>query len=151
MPSGSNAETVLQTFAILGRGTDDPSAHFRLLVWQDTLRLGRDHPWTGTGLNTFSWAFPLYKRPMSGELHYTHTENDYLQAFAEGGLLFMTFLTLTLLWGGAQLLSGWSRSERPYARGLGLGLLVDWPPCCSIASATSICTSRPMRSSSCSC
>ena len=117
------AEKVLQTFASIRLGTDDPAAHFRLLVWQDTLRLGREYPWTGTGLNTFSWAFPLYKRPMWGNLHYTHTENDYLQAFAEGGLPLIALLVLTLVWGGAQLLSGWSRSQGSHERGLGLGLL----------------------------
>jgi len=117
------AEKVLQTFASIRLGTDNPAAHFRLLVWQDTLRLGREYPWTGTGFNTFSWAFPLYKRPMWGNLHYTHTENDYLQAFAEGGLPFIALLVLTLVWGGAQLLSGWSRSQGSHARGLGLGLL----------------------------
>jgi O-antigen ligase len=118
-----NSEKVLQTFAILRLGTDDSAAHFRLLVWQDTLRLGRDYPWTGTGLNTFSWAFPLYKRPMWGNLHYTHTENDYVQAFAEGGLPFIGLLALTLAWGGAQLLTGWMKNQRSYERGLGLGLL----------------------------
>ena len=118
-----NSEKVLQTFAILRLGTDDPSAHFRLLVWQDTLRLGRDYRWTGTGLNTFSWAFPPYQRPMWGQRHYTHTENDYLQAFAEGGLPFLTLLVLALILGGTQLLSGWSRSQGSHERGLGLGLL----------------------------
>lgn len=116
-------EKVLQTFAILRRGTDDPSAHFRLLVWQDTLRLGREYPWTGTGLNTFSWAFPPYQRPMWGQRHYTHAENDYVQAFAEGGLPFLTLLVLALIVGGTQLLTGWSRSQGSRERGLGLGLL----------------------------
>jgi len=118
-----NSEKVLQTFAILRLGTDDSAAHFRLLVWQDTLRLGREYPWTGTGLNTFSWACPPYQRPMWGQRHYTHAENDYLQAFAEGGLPFIALLALTLVWGGAQLLSGWSRSQGSHERGLGLGLL----------------------------
>jgi O-antigen ligase len=116
-------EKVLQTFAILWLGTADPSAQGRLLVWEDTLRLGRAFLWSGTGLNTFSWAFPLYKRPLSGQVLYTHTENDYLQAFAEGGLPLVTFLALALLWGGAQLQNRWSESERPFERGLGLGLL----------------------------
>jgi O-antigen ligase len=118
-----NADKVLKTFAILWHRSDDLSAQARLLVWQDTLRLGRDYPWTGTGLNTFSWAFLLYQRPQRGQLFYTHAENDYLQAFAEGGLLLVTFLALALLWGGAQLLNRWSESERPFERGLGLGLL----------------------------
>jgi O-antigen ligase len=119
-----NAEKVVQTFAILWLGTDDPSAQGRLLVWRDTLRLGRDYPWSGSGLNTFSWIFPLYKRSLSGlPLMYTHAENDYLQSFAEGGLPLLTLLALALIWGGAQLLNGWSKSRGSYERGLGLGVL----------------------------
>ncbi|HZY30296.1 MAG TPA: O-antigen ligase family protein [Candidatus Methylomirabilis sp.] len=118
-----NAKKVVQTFAILWLGTADPSAQGRLLVWQDTLRLGREYLWSGSGLNTFSWIFPLYKRPLSGQALYTHTENDYLQAFAEGGLPFLTLFVLALIVGGTQLLSGWSRGQRSYERGLGLGLL----------------------------
>jgi O-antigen ligase len=117
------AEKVLQTFAILRLGTDDPSASGRLLVWEDTLRLGREYPWTGTGLNTFSWAFPPYQRPMWGQRHYTHAENDYLQAFAEGGLPLVSIIALGLVRGGAKLLRGWSKRQREYERGLGLGLL----------------------------
>ncbi len=118
-----NADKVLKTFAIVWVGTGDVSTQGRLLIWQDTLHLGRDYRWSGTGLNTFSWAFPLYKRPQRDQLFYTHAENDYLQAFAEGGLLLVTLLALALLWGGAQLLNRWSESERPFERGLGLGLL----------------------------
>ena len=118
-----NADKVLQTFAILWLGTADPSAQGRLFVWQDTLRLGLDYRWIGTGLNTFSWAFLLYQRPQRGQLFYSHAENDYLEAFADGGLPLVVLLAFVLLWGGAQLLTRWSESERPFERGLGLGLL----------------------------
>ena len=52
-----------------------------------------------------------------------HSENDYLEALAEGGLLFVAILALALVWGGARLLSDWSASQRSHDRGLGLGLL----------------------------
>ena len=116
-------EKVLQTFAILWLGTDDPSARGRLLVWLDALRLGRDYRWTGTGLNTFAWAFPLYKGPRIDQALYVYTHNDYLQAFTEGGLLLLLLLALAMVWGGGQLLNSWSEHERPYPRGIGLGLL----------------------------
>ena len=116
-------ERALKTFAIFWLGANDLSAHSRLLVWLDTLRLGRDYRWIGTGLNTFAWAFPLYKSPLSGQVLYSHAENDYFQAFAEGGLPFVALLAFALLWGGAQLLNGWSESQSLYERGIGLGLL----------------------------
>lgn len=118
-----NPDRVLQTFAIIQLGTDDPSFHGRVLIWQDTLRLGHDFRWSGTGLDTYIWAFPLYKGPLVGQDEYDFAHNDYLQAFAEGGVPLMAILALALLWGGIQLLNGWSRHEGTHTRGIGLGLL----------------------------
>ncbi len=118
-----NSDRVLQTFAILWRGTDDPSFHGRILVWQDTLRLGHDFRWSGTGLDTYIWAFPLYKQPLLGQDVYDYAHNDYLQAFAEGGLPLIAIFALAILWGGTQLLNAWSEHEGSHAQGIGLGLL----------------------------
>lgn len=118
-----NPDRVLQTFAILWRGTDDPSFQSRILVWQDTLRLGHDFRWSGTGLDTYIWAFPLYKQPPIGQAVYDYAHNDYLQTFAEGGLPLVAIFALALLWGGTQLLNGWSQHEGTHTRGIGLGLL----------------------------
>ena len=118
-----NPDRVLRTFGILWLGTDDPSFHGRILVWEDTLRLGHDFRWIGTGLDTYIWAFPLYRRPLIGQDVYDYAHNDYLQAFAEGGLPLVAILALALLWGGTQLLNAWSQHEGSHSRGLGLGLL----------------------------
>lgn len=117
-------DVVPRTLAILRVGIGDASAHSRFLIWQDTLRIGQDYPWIGTGLNTFDRVFPLYyRRPSQDYFFYSHAHNDYLQTFAEGGLLLAAVLALGLFWGGGQLLNGWRHTEGTHARGIGLGLL----------------------------
>lgn len=72
-----------------------PSATFRLDAWGNTLRVAADHPWTGTGLGTFRWAYPAYQR--EGEwMVWREAHNEYLQFLAEGGLV----SALIGLWGG---------------------------------------------------
>src|SRR5262249_23709752 len=33
----------------------------RAATWRSTLHMIGEHPWTGTGLGTFPWAFPAYR------------------------------------------------------------------------------------------
>ncbi|MBI5128463.1 MAG: O-antigen ligase family protein [Rhodopseudomonas palustris] len=35
----------------------------RIEAWKSTLRIIADHPWFGTGMGTFTWAFPPYRSP----------------------------------------------------------------------------------------
>lgn len=80
-----NPDRVLRTFGILWLGTDDPSFHGRILVWQDTLRLGHDFRWSGTGLDTYIWAFPLYKRPLIGQAVYDYATTTTCRHSPKGG------------------------------------------------------------------
>jgi O-antigen ligase len=57
----------------------------RRQVWSDTLRVVRDFPIAGTGLDTFGTAMLLYQTDR--DLHFQEAHNDYLQLAAEGGLL----------------------------------------------------------------
>ncbi len=59
----------------------------RLAVWQATMRMIRDHPWFGTGLGTFVWSFPAYRRAdvsMAGM--WDHAHNTLLELTAEMGI-----------------------------------------------------------------
>lgn len=55
-------------------------------IWQDTWRMARDVPLTGTGLNTFGDASLIYQTT-DLHLHFEEAHSDYLQLLAEGGLL----------------------------------------------------------------
>jgi O-antigen ligase len=67
----------------------------RLIVWQDTLAMGASYPLFGSGFGTFSAAYPSYR---SSEVRkfYKHAHNDYIQLFAEGGIV-GSLLSLMLL------------------------------------------------------
>ncbi len=62
-------------------------------LWNDSLRLIRDFPLTGTGFGTFVSSYQKY-RTFPGELTADHAENDYIELLAEGGII-------------SFLLSGW--------------------------------------------
>ena len=64
----------------------DESLRLRREVWRDTLRIVRDFPLTGTGLNTFG-AATLGYQTVRTDLHFREAHNDYLQVAAEGGML----------------------------------------------------------------
>lgn len=63
--------------------------HTRLSLYRSTFRMIMDHPWFGSGLGTFAWAFPVYR---SGDISmygvYDRAHNTLLEIAAEAGLPF---------------------------------------------------------------
>ena len=70
------------------------SAGGRISAWRDTLRIVRDFPLAGTGLNTYGVAMELYQSERAIQFHEAH--NDYLQLAAEGGVLVGVPILITL-------------------------------------------------------
>ena len=64
----------------------DPPSEFRLRIYQDTLAMIGDQPWTGTGLGTFAGVFPQYRRASLVTFNALHPESDWLMLVAEAGL-----------------------------------------------------------------
>lgn len=97
----------------------------RVEIWEPGLRMAADHPWTGTGIGTFRWAFPRY-RPDGFTVTYHHAHNDYLQIATEAGLLALP----VMLWGiiillrrGLSRQKGEHRLQEMTRWGAGVGLL----------------------------
>lgn len=67
--------------------TASEDAGGRIGAWRDTIRIIRDFPVFGVGLNGFGSAMLVYQ---SGDrrMFYREAHNDYLQIAAEGGVLF---------------------------------------------------------------
>jgi O-antigen ligase len=79
------------------RSVDDFTASGgRAVVWSDTWKMALDFPVVGTGFGTFAAVYPLYRSP-EVRLFFDHAHNDALQAFAEGGVVGVAFLTLILV------------------------------------------------------
>ena len=58
----------------------------RIGLWEDTLRMVRDFPLAGVGLNTYGVGMLAYQTHGT-EAYAVEAHNDYLQLAAEGGLL----------------------------------------------------------------
>jgi tetratricopeptide (TPR) repeat protein len=59
----------------------------RVVLWEDSLGMVRDFPVLGVGLGCWSELFPHYHRPPWRSGRFLESHNDYLQLFAETGLV----------------------------------------------------------------
>jgi O-antigen ligase len=79
----------------------EDAAAYRLVAWKDTLRLVRETPFIGSGLDTFATRFPA-ARSFSTDLIWTHAHNDHLQFLAETGAVGGALALWMLLAGGRE-------------------------------------------------
>jgi len=82
-------------------GVTDEAAYSRTKIWGSAIKLYREKPFTGFGLNTYKDVVPKYYFPVGGSIgNFTrvqhHAHNEYLQFLAEtgiaGGVLILVFL-----------------------------------------------------------
>lgn len=116
-------EPVVKHFEELSH--DDPLANGsegRLALWGDTLNLIRKHPWTGSGLGSFAFAFTPVQ---SHELAYSveHAHNDYLEFAAELGIPATAFLFLGFFLIAARTFRASRHARSSRTRALALGTL----------------------------
>ena len=88
----------------------------RLAMWQGTLRLIRDHLWTGVGVGNFALAYVPYRSAVIYQdpgMQVEHPHNEFLNAAAELGPLGL----LALLWLFMKVIQlGWRLARRAEAR-----------------------------------
>jgi O-antigen ligase len=89
----AGVDTLFEKFASADGGL--PAATSRLRAWKDTVRIIRDDPMTGTGLDTYGTAMVVYQTSPR-HAHFQEAHNDYLQLAAEGGLLVGLPIVFTL-------------------------------------------------------
>ncbi len=74
----------------------------RVLIWQGSVRLLADAPWTGVGPGQFPWMYPRYALPTAWkEPHLYHAHDVFLSTALALGLpaaLFLTIVLIRVLW-----------------------------------------------------
>ena len=77
-----------------------PAADPRIMIFQDTLAMIRDRPWTGSGLGTFRYVYPHYAHASLRDAGAIHPESDWLMLAAEAGpaavILLLAIIALLL-------------------------------------------------------
>lgn len=88
----------------------------RLLIWESSLKMFKDHPVTGVGLG--QWEDNYHKKyisPKAKEPKLGHSHNNYLQMLAENGIVgfagFMVMFGYILL----NNMFSWIKNKNPYA------------------------------------
>ncbi|NNE67437.1 MAG: hypothetical protein HKN33_12795 [Pyrinomonadaceae bacterium] len=94
----------------------------RVDFWANTLKIIRDNPILGTGLDTFEVAYTRYDT-WNGQLRVNHAHNEYLHVFSEAGILGLlcVFGFIFLLF--RQGLKIINSTLHPFRRGLAAGAL----------------------------
>jgi O-antigen ligase len=74
----------LERFELLAH--EGVSRELRVAMYEDTWRIFRDHPWTGSGLGTLIAVYPRYASFYNGTT-VDHAHNDFLELLADTGLI----------------------------------------------------------------
>ena len=101
---------LIKEFSSIQDLSRDYDIQYRFQNWKDTLKLMKDFPLLGVGLETFPAVFPKYKT-IGLQYHYLYLENDYLQLLCEMGLLGFGIFLWFMLSLFRQIGSGYSRHD----------------------------------------
>lgn len=83
----------------------------RVRIFSDTLQLIHDFPLTGTGLGTFRWVFPQYRKSLHTDSPVVHPESDWLMLAAEAGIPAVAVFFFGV---GSLVRSAWRQRRHPY-------------------------------------
>ncbi|MBD3379394.1 MAG: hypothetical protein GF408_02915 [Candidatus Omnitrophica bacterium] len=96
----------------------------RLMLWKGALKMIKERPFLGFGVNTYSRNFPDYKPPDYPDVRYSH--NCYLHMASEigvpGALFFISFVLTVLITAGRRLRRMRDKEARAVTAGLVAGL-----------------------------
>jgi O-antigen ligase len=98
----------------------------RLPIWRAAIAMAFDHPVIGHGWGSFDFLVDGYRANPTG-LDTSYAHNDYLQVFAETGIVGLSFVVCLLILLGRRMVRAFSSSMIPEARftllWLGIGIV----------------------------
>jgi O-antigen ligase len=112
--------STIQRFAV-----DDLLHEDRPLYWANTVAMAGDFPVFGTGLGTFASAYNAYEKWGGSEMRLVHAHNDFLECFAELGIVGGVILIGGILYLAVSACLAWRRRRNAQARALALGGIVS--------------------------
>jgi O-antigen ligase len=107
---------------VIGRLSTLAGLGSRIQVWQGVINIVKDFFPFGTGLGTISHIYPSYQT-IDTFVILDHPENDYLEYFADLGIIGGIIWWGGLFWMVNQVLARWSERRRPVVVGLCLGCM----------------------------
>lgn len=89
------------------------SVNERFLMWHSALQMGMDHPLMGVGMGNYETQYQqVYISPLAKEPEQKHAHNNFMQFFAENGIVglfaYLALLTAFFTW-------SWKRRKNIYA------------------------------------
>jgi O-antigen ligase len=90
--------------------------------WSNTIKLFSVFPLWGSGFGSYKYIYFLYDTEGVGWI--THSHNDYLETFAEGGISGGVLFLLPIGWLLVSLYRMWLARRNPKVKAIGLGALV---------------------------
>jgi len=101
---------LIEEFSSIQDLSKDYDIQYRFLNWKDAIKLFRDSPLFGVGLETFSSIFRKYKT-LELQYYYLYLENDYLQLLCEMGVFGFGIFLWFILSFFRKIGSGYSKYE----------------------------------------
>jgi O-antigen ligase len=69
----------------------------RVVIWKDTLEMVKDHPVFGSGLGSYRWMYPHYRKHMIENADPEFAHNDYLHYWAESGAVGLAIMAAVVV------------------------------------------------------
>ncbi len=86
-------DTIVKKFALL-----DATGRGRIRLWEASLSIIKDYPWTGSGLESYRFLSPVYLEYFPGTVLYDRAHNEYIELIIELGIPMAMVLFLWIMY-----------------------------------------------------